>query len=202
MKKLLHALLLYSSMQLSAQSINVNSATATLIPGGVEVNIQGIGYNLLHRLGHTYSIENNQINVSVCYYVTPLTMIDNINDDYFIPTTEVSEYTVNLTIYSSLSQTECDYNQIEYTSTYLNLNSEFSPTDNTIKVFPNPSHGIVQIDSGNVDVVAVKVYDISGKLLIDTNAALVDLSNLESGIYIVNIATEKTTYSKKIILQK
>jgi len=202
MKKFLLALLLFFSMQLSAQSINITSSTATNVAGGVNVNIQGIGYSLLYRLGFTYLIENDQINISVCYFVTPLAMIDNIDDNYFIPTSEVIEYTINLSVYSSLSDIECDYNQIEYTSTYLNLNSEFNSTDNSIKVFPNPSRGIVQIDSGNDNVVEVKVYDLSGKLVIDTNSLLLNLSDLENGVYIVKITTEEATVSKKIILQK
>ncbi len=202
MKKMILPFLLFFSMQLSAQSINIASSTATFVPGGVNVNIQGIGYTLLGRLGHTYSIENNQINIAVCYYVTPLTMIDDIDDNYFIPTNEVREYTINLTIYTSVSETACDYNQVEYGSTFLNLDAKLPLIAKNIQLFPNPTRGIVQIDSGDLDIVAMKIYDLGGKLLMDTNLALVDLSDFENGIYIVTIITEDAAISKKILLQK
>jgi hypothetical protein len=66
------------------------------------------------------------------------------------------------------------------------------PTDPTailpVKSFnlsPNPTDGIVNINNTNGEV--VKVYTISGTLLLRTNASVIDLKNCSSGVYLIKM---------------
>lgn len=68
-------------------------------------------------------------------------------------------------------------------------------------VFPNPVRDVLNIDS-NIKVYSVFIYDLTGKVVQqNSNDALnrIDISNLKSGIYLVQINDQKIT--KKIVKQ-
>ena len=86
--------------------------------------------------------------------------------------------------------------QINGISNQLSLNNNL---DNKTKVYPNPVNNILNIQTSFVNY-NVKVYDITGKLLINTfNKNSLDLSTYESGIYILKISHKNSTESFKII---
>ena len=58
----------------------------------------------------------------------------------------------------------------------------------TVKLYPNPASGILNIETGNNDrLPEVKIYSIQGVLLINTQGNKIDISTLPSGIFIANI---------------
>lgn len=76
-----------------------------------------------------------------------------------------------------------------------------------IKVYPNPSNGIVNIAIDNyIGDIRVEVYDINGRKVF-SNAGdymkvnTVNLQEFQRGIYILNVKGEALSYSQKIILQ-
>lgn len=79
--------------------------------------------------------------------------------------------------------------------------------ENIMKVFPNPSSGQVAVRinnySGNVDI---KVIDITGRIVYAAkneqfnNEKTFNLSQLNSGIYILEIVGEELKYTEKIII--
>lgn len=76
-----------------------------------------------------------------------------------------------------------------------------------IKVYPNPSNGIVNIAIDNyVGDITVDVYDINGRKVF-SNAGdymkvnTINLQGFQRGVYILNVKGESLSYSEKIILQ-
>ncbi len=72
-----------------------------------------------------------------------------------------------------------------------------------VKLFPNPAYEFVNIDLSNGDFNSLKIYDICGKLLIeklitDTHIEL-NISNLNSGIYIIQIEGKQGNFQQKLI---
>jgi uncharacterized repeat protein (TIGR03803 family) len=73
------------------------------------------------------------------------------------------------------------------------------------KIYPNPAHGNVNIE--NVSNCEIKVYDITGRLLMINNSenlsqkVSLDLNGFNPGIYFVRIKEQNSTYTGKIILQ-
>ncbi|MPT33119.1 MAG: T9SS type A sorting domain-containing protein, partial [Chryseobacterium sp.] len=68
-------------------------------------------------------------------------------------------------------------------------------------VYPNPTSDYFIINNAN-DVVSVKVYDISGKVVKSKLEAVdnrFNISDLENGVYTVSIETKTGTVSKKLI---
>jgi hypothetical protein len=69
----------------------------------------------------------------------------------------------------------------------------------TITVYPNPTDGILNIDT-RLDI-SVEVYDINGKLMIEKNSKRINFSSWPTGIYNLIIRKDKLIISKRIIKQ-
>jgi alpha-glucosidase (family GH31 glycosyl hydrolase) len=83
------------------------------------------------------------------------------------------------------------------------------PNENFIRIFPNPSTGIVQISAGDDSILQVSVFDINGRTVTEqvtvqvrTKYADVDLSSMPNGFYFIEVKTAEGTISRKISLLK
>jgi len=83
--------------------------------------------------------------------------------------------------------------------------------DNGVKVFPNPTNGLVNIDNQLAEdaISRVQVYNTLGQVILDQaiNIAAgdlqsIDLSNQPHGIYYLNIQADKAQVTRKISLTK
>jgi len=79
--------------------------------------------------------------------------------------------------------------------------SEFNR--NSISIFPNPSNGIITINTENT--LNLTISDITGKVIFSknnvTNNETINLSNLQTGVYLAKMVTETgVEETKKIIL--
>jgi predicted outer membrane repeat protein len=74
---------------------------------------------------------------------------------------------------------------------------------NQIQIYPNPTKGIVKI-SQITDIQYITIVDIAGKEVFRTNAKtnILDISELQNGIYFLTIFTNTKKFTSKIILEK
>lgn len=91
---------------------------------------------------------------------------------------------------------------IELETTLLSVDN-FKLTD--INLYPNPAENILNIDFKDVAETKVNLYDMSGRLvmntvLINTNNKL-DMSQLKSGIYVVELSNENGKARTKITIK-
>lgn len=92
----------------------------------------------------------------------------------------------------------------------LHINENLS--ENKISIFPNPTDGLVNVhfeNKNNLDKISIKVYDMIGKLIFEkmdveliNNSFSINLENLTSGIYFINIQRNNKSTSKKLIINK
>jgi hypothetical protein len=66
-----------------------------------------------------------------------------------------------------------------------------------IKIYPNPTNDAVTI--GGLEIAEVKVYNALGQLVKETKDNVLDLSDQESGTYIIKVITPSGTITKQII---
>lgn len=103
---------------------------------------------------------------------------------------------------------------IIYISDYLNhsirklsgvLNTTNFEIENELKIYPNPTNSIINIDSKNMIVKKLSLVDLNGRILELENSfenqAEINISNLKNGIYLMEIKTEKGVIFKKVIKQ-
>lgn len=71
-----------------------------------------------------------------------------------------------------------------------------------VRLFPNPTTGIVTVNCGNMQVERIDVYTVAGQLVrtAESNARMntIDLTGAPAGIYFVRITGNDTTIVKKI----
>ncbi|MFT3919260.1 T9SS type A sorting domain-containing protein [Cloacibacterium sp.] len=83
-------------------------------------------------------------------------------------------------------------------STALSVDKPLNEKDITLKIFPNPVSDFVNIKSKS-KINTVQIFDISGKLILNSNLSKIDIQTLKKGIYIVKVNTETGIFSEKII---
>lgn len=74
----------------------------------------------------------------------------------------------------------------------------------TLKIFPNPSNGIFQVDIESVKSIEYKItiYDLNGKVIKKVmNTNLIDLSNYNKQIFIVELISKSETFYGRIMLK-
>lgn len=72
-----------------------------------------------------------------------------------------------------------------------------------VSVFPNPTSGIIKINSKDLKIKNVEIIELTGKIVQqlspDNSEFTIDISNFENGIYIMKIQTENKIITTKII---
>lgn len=82
-----------------------------------------------------------------------------------------------------------------------------STTENTldgIEIYPNPSEGLINITNANGYENTIVVYDLAGQEITSMESssdAVVDLSNAESGIYVVKVSSAGGTFVERVVLK-
>ena len=89
------------------------------------------------------------------------------------------------------------------TATAVGLNENFLTA---LRVYPNPSKGNFNIDLGStVENAQIAVMDINGRIVyenvITTSTTQVDLSNVEKGVYFLQITVNGERTNRKLIVQ-
>lgn len=78
------------------------------------------------------------------------------------------------------------------------LNSADSPLNNSISIYPNPATDYLTIDSqGRIH--QIRILTLAGHLMVQTTDKIVDLTSFQSGIYLLQIETDRGTVVQKII---
>ena len=73
-------------------------------------------------------------------------------------------------------------------------------------VFPNPSTDVLRINPKGSMIQSIEISDISGRIILkqetlNTGEVQLDISNLKSGVYFVNIQSEGKRFVEKILKQ-
>lgn len=84
--------------------------------------------------------------------------------------------------------------------------TEIQGLENTIAIYPNPTNNVVNVKGNNVGFTAVSFTDINGRVVktvnVDTTSETeISISELNSGVYFMNITTDSGVVTKKIVKQ-
>ena len=98
------------------------------------------------------------------------------------------------------NSSQCTYNLIISNTTVIN-----SFEDIGISIYPNPVNGILHIEFGEENVQRLTISDITGRIIIDkidvNKSEQIDISEFDSGVYLVNVFNDKIVHTNKIIKQ-
>jgi hypothetical protein len=73
--------------------------------------------------------------------------------------------------------------------------------DKSVTMYPNPTNGIVMMDTNGQRILEISVYNTTGQLIAnpDVHSNSIDLSSFSSGIYMVKITTAENVITKRIV---
>lgn len=93
-----------------------------------------------------------------------------------------------------------DYVETQFTTTNVGV-ADYEMAE--VRLFPNPTTGVVTIQSALADIQRVEMYDIYGKLLMaeEVNGAIakLNISNYAAGVYMTRIYTENGMQTARVI---
>jgi hypothetical protein len=204
--KLLLYLLFAQLTVITAQNITIDQITPTEVNEGINVNLLVTTYNGAGYLSHSYEINGNTIDLSVCYWFSLILPVFQMSNDFFIPISTAGDYMINVRIFHSSSQTTCDYfaNGPAATVSFLSKSS-FEVERNKPKIFPNPTTGLIEINSQLTTPKIIQVYDASGKLvkkITNLSTNYLDLSDLTNGLYLLRMENQNENWTQKVIMDK
>lgn len=88
-----------------------------------------------------------------------------------------------------------------FTTMTLSLNE--MEIKNNIRLYPNPTSNIINIEAEHIEIESIQLFDIEGRFISTNtkslNKNIIDLSNFSTGIYIVKIKTKEGIQNIKII---
>ena len=96
-----------------------------------------------------------------------------------------------------------EYSLLHFSTTGISDENE----KNSISIYPNPTTGIITIGNLNLSGLDLEITDITGKIvfqstIINNKSSIeIDLSQLEKGVYFVNINGKNFYQLKKIVIQ-
>jgi len=88
------------------------------------------------------------------------------------------------------------YGEEEEDNTAINKISNF----NTISVYPNPSSDIVNIETKE-NIVSINIYNTEGKVVRTSSENQIQVSDLPSSVYVIEVKTTNSLYKKKIMVK-
>ena len=149
-------------------------------------------------------------------YNTPLQNVEIIIGEESKTTDEYGEVIFDLEE-GEISYTAI-YNTVEISGNYTvtsdanqTVDIEFIVTStNDIKIengiYPNPTNGVFTIDLPNIGQSNITITDISGEIIFDQHYStnkkqVIDLSNQASGVYFIEIRSENSLHTEKIIIK-
>ena len=109
--------------------------------------------------------------------------------------------------YGDLDFTSSPANRHYYPNVF-ELHAYYSPTgvieaETSVKVYPNPTQGLVNVEADNMTHVAV--YNLLGQCVlqkdISDSRTVLDLRNAVSGLYLLRITTSEGTLSRRITIE-
>ncbi|MFD1017397.1 T9SS type A sorting domain-containing protein [Winogradskyella rapida] len=210
MKKLLLPLFLWL-VSLPSFAIDIASSSASPITGGLNVNVETFWEQGFSLLSSDFSIENNIINLSICFRDEGTLAYHQEDNDFFIPLTHSGDYTINIDVMvSSLGSTTCDSTVVTDTDSISAEYNSLSTQDfedlekESFIIFPNPASTIVNLKVEKVFFKRIYVLDSFGRAIIrldnfHSETIEFDISYLNQGVYFIAVETDNKVFYKKLI---
>ena len=212
MKKIIFFLFVLYHFPSISQNPNGNIVNVIVTPiDETTINV----YSIVHFLhitdyfDHNINIENNIIDLNLCYQSTILTKEDFVLHNNLIDVTGLSgEYSLNINIFDNSEGCYVNTLDSETMSFPLPLEEEVqlsNPTfnlNNKINIYPNPVKNYLNIIPYiNQTISSIKIYDVQGKMVLNENGNVnqLDVSSLASGLFFVKVKTSKGIFTQKII---
>jgi hypothetical protein len=167
-------------------------------PSASEFDFESVA---VHELGHCRQLDHIIDTDNVMHFsIAKGEVLRSLSSDNVAVANVVQSRSTGSTVCSQLSMTNY--------SGSCSLGIEEDELNDGISIYPNPTNGKFHIvNEAFINLEKVVVYDLSGRLISEykvLNASrnkTINLNNISKGIYLVNIHSDKTFITKKMMVQ-
>ena len=136
-----------------------------------------------------------------CTTAEDLVVTQSPDIGYVLKEGAVQTVTVDVADLAGNNSTTCSF-EITVDSTLGNADAEF--TASRVVLYPNPSSDTVFIKTTNIPLIDAQIYDLSGRLIKTINFEhtqdyKIDVSNLETAQYFLNLNSERGSVFKRFV---
>lgn len=124
------------------------------------------------------------------------TYVDGIGGGYFLKGFEYDGWGINRNgVFAYYTDTDGECGESFYVGTDEELSS------NSIRLFPNPVNDQLFLESVNVTLHEIRIFDTAGRevIAVSSSVSVIDVSLLESGIYLLIASDGEQSYQEKFI---
>ncbi len=116
-----------------------------------------------------------------------------------------NDYYVDDVSWTAISSDACRSDLVEVVNTVEECVGINEFNYNNVSIYPNPSNGEFMV-ANNVDITTISITDAQGKVVhslnnINLNKVNIDITNLEKGMYLINIETVNGTITKPVMVK-
>ena len=192
------------SITLIGGVINIDVDGASVLTGAYSLHQQVIQYGILLEFECDYSTGTWEVfanGTSQGTFVNP----DPVASVNIYPGAGVEYYLDNVE-WGALKDDACrSASRTEAVVTVEDCSNILELAKGDLDVYPNPNNGSFTVEN-SVDIVKLTITDVHGKIVqsineINLNKVDVDLTDLEKGMYMINIETKKGTLTESVIVQ-
>lgn len=148
---------------------------------------------LLYLIDSAQSLLSNASELKISKYYYP-GAIDSLNN-----TLTIAENVYNNNLESEINTSS--ENLIKAITFFHSMEASISEIENSyVNIYPNPTSGIINIDVKKNNLISIKIRNYKGQIiLISTEDEVLDISDLESGIYYITLLFQNYEFTKMII---
>ncbi len=139
---------------------------------------------------------------------TTLSSSSTIGNQWFLNGTAITNassqnYTVAQSGNYTLSVTinACSSISVPFIYTATGINDPAS--NNVFLIIPNPSNGKFRVETGNLNPIQIKIYNLIGEVVYESEIINpeIDISSKLKGIYFIEVSTKEKIYNKKLLIE-
>ena len=149
------------------------------------------------KLVYSYNTNSQLLNISRWQMNYNTGILQEVRRDGFSYDSNNNNTSINTTIWNSSAWVNAE-KYINYWSLH-QINAIDEQSNHTVKVFPNPATNTIYLNYYSNKPLNVRLFDVNGKLVTDKliTGNMLDISDLESGIYFVRLGNSVTKIIKK-----
>ena len=151
----------------------LNAEYLEIQPGGLQPDADGSKFgNLETGIDPSQPVD----------YVLKFYQVNDAGNEIGTPLHVICRYSANPTSVNSIEETGIPY------------------------IYPNPANDVINVKNSSVEISGIKICDITGKIVkqlgITNNEQVVDISDLNNGLYLVSIFKDKKIISQQKLVVK
>lgn len=161
-----------------------------------ENNFSNLPNNSIISVANTLTVSPDFIDApNDNYRLNSTSSAVDFGDNSYLPFDVLDDLSGNVRIFNST----VDLGAFEFNSTL--SNKDFDVQKENLRLYPNPTSNVLNIEVNNFQIENIEIYDVLGKQILSTTQTEINVSHLNNGIYLLKAKTTLGEVVKRFVKQ-